>query len=68
MSNLPRFKPILKDELRTLWGKHREPDIRRLLMEIECSRQVLADVHDHFEANLKKYRKKVGGSPSRFIG
>jgi hypothetical protein len=62
MSNLPRFEPILKNEMRTLWVKHRDPDIRRLLLEVEHSRQVLADVHDHFEAILKQYREKVGGS------
>ncbi|MBG6289543.1 hypothetical protein I5I61_18985 [Pseudomonas nitroreducens] len=62
MSKLPRFEPILKDEMRALWVKHRNPDIRRLLLEVEHSRQVLADVHCHFEAILNQYREKVGGS------
>lgn len=62
MSKLPRFEPILKDEMRAMWVKHRDPDIRRLLLEVEHSRQVLADVHNHFEAILKQYRENVGGS------
>lgn len=62
MSKLPRFEPILKDEMRTMWVKHRDPDIRRLLLEVEHSRRVLAEVHDLFEAIHRQYREKVGGS------
>lgn len=62
MSKLPRFEPILKDEMRALWVKHRDPDIRRLLLEVEHSRQVLAEVHELFEAIRRTYRERVGGS------
>lgn len=62
MSKLPRFKPILKDEMRSLWVKHRDPNIRRLLLEVEHSRRVMADVHDLFETIHAAYREKVGGS------
>lgn len=62
MSKLPRFEPILKSEMRALWVKHHDPDIRRLLLEVEHSRRVLAEVHDHFEAIHAQYRDKVGGS------
>ncbi|MBD9573715.1 hypothetical protein IB260_00195 [Pseudomonas sp. PDM23] len=62
MSKLPRFEPILKDEMRALWVKHRDPDIRRLLLDVEHSRQVMADVHYYAEAIIKQYREKVGGS------
>ncbi|QIE86809.1 hypothetical protein [Pseudomonas nitroreducens] len=61
MSKLPRFEPILKDEMRALWVKHQDPDIRRLLLEVEHSRRVLAEVHDNFEAIHAGWREKVGG-------
>lgn len=61
MSKLPRFEPILKDEMRALWVKHCDPDIRRLLLEVEHSRRVPADVHCHFEAIHSAWREKVGG-------
>lgn len=62
MSKLPRFEPILKDEMRALWVRYHDPDIRRLLLEVEHSRQVLADVHHYAEAIIGQYREKVGGS------
>ncbi|MFV3416301.1 hypothetical protein ACNFH8_28970 [Pseudomonas sp. NY15436] len=62
MSKLPKFEPILKDEMRALWVKHRDPDIRRLLLEVEHSRRVMADVHAHFESIQRTYLEKVGGS------
>lgn len=62
MSKLPDFAPVTTREMRELWQKHRDPDIRRLLLEVEHSRQFLADVHDLFEAIHASYREKVGGS------
>ncbi|WP_430317950.1 hypothetical protein [Pseudomonas nitroreducens] len=62
MSKLPRFEPILKDEMRALWVKHSDPDIRRLLLEVEHSRRVLAKVHEHFETIHASWREKIGGS------
>lgn len=62
MSKLPSFTPVSKVEMRTFWVKYPNPDVRRLLLEVEHSRRVLAEVHDNFEAIFRSYREKAGGS------
>lgn len=41
---LPPFVTPLYRELREIWGKHKDPDVRRLALEVQCGRFTIAEL------------------------
>jgi hypothetical protein len=59
--SLPDFQPLWRRELRELWRKYPQDDVRRLILEIMRSREVLADI-DSMRASIDRaWKADVGG-------
>lgn len=39
------FEPVSNDELRQLWRRYRDPDVRRLILEVHSGRGVMNAAH-----------------------
>jgi hypothetical protein len=57
----PNFRPPIVEEMRELWRKHRDPDVRRLLLEIHHLRGVLGEVENLRESIDRVWKAEVGG-------
>lgn len=57
--DLPPFRPVTKVELRYFWSNH--PDSRRLVLEIERYRRVIAEIGQHCKTMHQAWREQVGG-------
>lgn len=55
------FNPPQTAEMRALWRKHADPDIRRLLLEIHHLRNVLKEVEDLRVTIDRVWKEDVGG-------
>jgi hypothetical protein len=60
--DLPPFRPATLDELRTLWRKHPDPAIQRLVLEVVRSREVIAEVDHLYKTIHQAWRGTVGGN------
>ena len=60
-TKLPSFRPVTRDELRRLWTDYPAPDVRRLVLEVERSRRILAEVDALYTTIHKAWRETVGG-------
>lgn len=58
---LPPFEPVPTDELRRLWTAHRDPDIRRLILEVERYRRIVAEVDGLHGSIQQAWHDQVGG-------
>ena len=58
---LPPFEPVTHNELRAMWSKHRDKDIRRLTLEVERYRRLLAEMDDCYTVIHQSWRDTVGG-------
>jgi predicted RNA-binding Zn ribbon-like protein len=58
---LPSFPPFHIDELRELYARHAEPEVRRLILEVERSRRVLAEVEYLRGVIDQAWQADVGG-------
>lgn len=61
MSARSNFRPPIVEEMRELWLKHRDPDVRRLLLEIHHLRGVLVEVESLRESIDRVWKDEVGG-------
>lgn len=39
------FETVSNNELRRIWGEFRDPDVRRLILEVHRARLVMSDAH-----------------------
>lgn len=62
MAKLPYFPPVSEDELRALYALHRDPDIRRLVLEVVRYRDVIKSVDEHYVSINKAWLDAIGGS------
>jgi len=58
---LPPFEPVTLVEMRRLWTTHTDPDIRRLLLEVQRYRQIVADIDRLYLIIHQAWREEVGG-------
>ncbi|CAM5361331.1 hypothetical protein SSTU70S_05606 [Stutzerimonas stutzeri] len=58
---LPPFRPVFKDELRRIWTAYPTDDVRRLTLEVERYRRLLAEIDTLFATAHQAWRNEVGG-------
>ncbi|WP_080963140.1 hypothetical protein [Pseudomonas fluorescens] len=58
---LPYFATVTEPELRAFWTQYRDPNIRRLLLEVARYRQVLDEVGRLQNSVHQAWRDQVGG-------
>ncbi|MNT79087.1 hypothetical protein D3C72_2183890 [compost metagenome] len=58
--DLPPFRPITQNELRQIWVEH--PESRRLVLEIERYRRVIAEIDQLYKTTHQAWREHVGGN------
>ncbi|MFY1052339.1 hypothetical protein ACOQNP_12055 [Ectopseudomonas khazarica] len=57
---LPDFRPVTRGELRRIWAEH--PEMRRLVLEVERYRRVMAEIDGLYKSTHEAWRHKVGGN------
>jgi hypothetical protein len=57
---LPPFRPVTQIELRQIWVSH--PESRRLVLEIERYRRVMAEIDIFYKSTHQSWRDTVGGN------
>ncbi|MGH8385471.1 MAG: hypothetical protein ACRESJ_08245 [Pseudomonas sp.] len=58
--DLPSFRPVTQAELRQIWSNH--PECRRLVLEVERYRRVIAKVDDLYKSTHQSWRHHLGGN------
>lgn len=58
--DLPSFRPVTQDELRYFWSNH--PECRRLVLEIERYRRVIAEIDSLYKTTHQAWRYHLGGN------
>lgn len=58
---LPPFEPVTQIEMRALWKKYDNPDIRRLMLEVARYRRVINEIDGLYKNTHKAWRECVGG-------
>lgn len=58
-TKLPPFRPVTQAELRQIWVER--PECRRLVLEIERYRRVVATIDDLYKTTHRAWRETVGG-------
>jgi IS4 transposase len=58
---LPSFEPVTQDELRHMWVRYPDRNVRRVLLEVERYRRLLKDIDRHYEAIHRSWHETVGG-------
>lgn len=61
---LPPFRAITPAELRQFWTAYPDPNIRRLILEVERSRRVMFHVKHLVDDVHAAWRREVGGGQS----
>lgn len=61
MSTCSNFRPPIVEEMRELWLKHRDPDVRRLLLEINHLPAVLTEIENLRAAIDRAWKADIGG-------
>lgn len=61
-SKLPPFRPVSQDELRAVYARYRDPDIRRIVLEVERYRRVIAEMDTLYKSTHQAWRDVVGGN------
>ncbi|MPQ71442.1 hypothetical protein [Pseudomonas sp. MWU12-2323] len=59
---LPPFRPVTLTELRRIWTKYPDQDIRRLTLEVERYRRLVAEIHHLSTTIHQAWREEVGGN------
>lgn len=59
---LPPFRPVTQKELREIWVQHSDSDIRRLVLEVERYRRVIAEIDQLYRSTHQAWRDTVGGN------
>lgn len=60
-SKLPPFRTVTQDELRRIWREHPDSDSRRLVLEVERYRRVIAEIDTLYKAAHRAWLEQVGG-------
>lgn len=58
----PPFDPVTRTELRALWKRHDDPDIRRLILEVARYREVMKEIDGLYKSTHQAWRDQVGGN------
>lgn len=58
---LPPFATVTESELRALWRQHRDPAVRRLILEIVRYRKVMAEIDHLYKVTRRAWSDHVGG-------
>ena len=58
---LPEFVPVTLLDLRRIWTEHEDQDIRRLTLEVERYRRVMAEIDRLYLTVHQAWRDEVGG-------
>lgn len=54
---LPDFLTVTDRELRELWRKHPDPDVRRVILEVVRYRRVMLEVDDLYKTIHQSWRR-----------
>lgn len=57
---LPPFEPVTKEQMRRLWIQHRDPDIRRLILEVERYRRTITEIDRLYKTVHRRWREEQG--------
>ena len=60
--DLPPFRPVTLDELRTIWSQHANPDVQRLALEVVRYRDVIAQIDQLYKITHQAWRDTQGGN------
>lgn len=60
-THLPDFRPVSLVEMRELWIKHPDPEIRRLILEIAHYRETIKEVDRLYHSIQRSWREIEGG-------
>lgn len=60
-TKLPPFEPVTQDELRRLWTARDDQETRRLILEVERYRRVIAEVDGLYKTVHQAWRDTNGG-------
>ncbi|WP_324729625.1 hypothetical protein [Pseudomonas chlororaphis] len=61
MSKLPAFKAVTLAELRGIWTKYPDPEIRRLTLEVEHYRRLVEEIDPLYKTVHQAWRDQFGG-------
>lgn len=61
---LPPFRAVTPEDMRRLWVSQPDPDVRRLLLELERTRRAIAHIQTLVEAIDRAWKREVGGGQS----
>jgi len=61
-TGLPEFRPITRAEMRRMWAEPSANDVRRLTLEIERYRRVMAEIDRFYQTIHQAWREEVGGN------
>lgn len=56
---LPDFLTVTDRELRELWRKHQDPDVRRLILEVVRYREVIGKVDHLYRSIHRSWRRET---------
>jgi len=60
---LPQFSPVDVKEMRRFWKQYRgNPDVERLLLEIQYNRNVIHEIEVYFTSILKAWKEENLGN------
>lgn len=59
--NLPPFRPVTQEELRRFWVENPTGPVRRLTLEVERYRRLIAEVDQMSRTIHQAWRDNVGG-------
>ena len=60
-NKLPDFRPVTRDEMRDIWTRCPDPDVRRLALEIERYRRVMGEIDSLYHSIQQAWKDAVGG-------
>lgn len=59
---LPPFATVTQSELRALWKRHENSDVRRLILEVARYRSVMKEVDAQYKIIHQAWREEQGGN------
>lgn len=59
---LPPFQTVSQDELRRIWKAYEQPEIRRVVLEVERYRRVIDDIERYRLSIDRAWKDEAGGS------
>lgn len=62
LHQLPPFEPVTMAELRRLYSRATDPEVKRLILEVVRYRQVMADIDRYCTTIQHAWRDNVGGN------